>query len=482
MMIRKEKITNWGYFFVVMAFLITSGCASMVQKKELSTFNGLYSTGQYVAAANAEIKEKGEKKSDPSKLLQSLQAAAALRYAKQYGQSSSLFDECEDIIKTQNEQIMAADVASNIEAVLVNDAVLDYRGREYDGIMVNTYKALNFWQEGKRDLARVEFNRALDRQRRAKEHFAAEIAKAKKDLAKKQKEENKKIQSQNKNKKAPKLDISKNVNNPEIDKILKKRYSSLYAFKTYPDFVNPFTTYVAGLFFMSEGDYSKATTLLKETYGMVGKNTTVKDDFASLEGIKGARTNKTKYTWVVFENGLGPVKDEFRVDLPILLFTDKVKYVGIALPKLKFRNQAYSHLSIKDGGVTVGQTNVLSSMDRVVQTEFKKRYPATVTRAVTSALIKTFGQYLAQKEFGDLGGFAAALYQGATTAADIRIWTALPKEFQVAKVKAPSSGTIVLETPTGKTVNIKVPSNNSSLVYVKIPTSGAKIVYDVIKM
>lgn len=479
-MVHREKITNLGYIFALIAILLTSGCASMAQKNELSAFNDLYSSGQYIEAANAEIKEKGEKESDPSKLLQSLQAAASLRYAKQYKQSSLLFDECEDILKYHNEQIMAENMTSNMGAVLVNDAMLDYRGREYDGVMVNTYKALNFWQEGKKDLARIEFNRALDRQRRAKERFSAEITKLKDDLAKKQEEENKKAQAENKN--APKMDISKNVNNPEIDTILQEKYSNLYEFKTYPDFINPFTTYIAGLFFMSEGDYSKATTLLKEAYGMVEKNSTVANDFATVEGMTGGQNSITKYTWVIFENGLGPEKEEFRIDLPILLFTDKVKYTGIALPKLKLRNQAYSHLTVYNSENKVGQTSILSSMDRVVQTEFKKRYPATVTRAVTSTLIKTFGQYLAQKQFGNLGGFAAALYQGATTAADIRIWTALPKEFQIAKVKTPTSGLIVLETPTGHKINVTVPKNDNSLIYVKIPTSGAKIVYDVIKM
>ena len=480
MMISKDKITNSGYLIALLLILFTSGCASMAHKKELSAFNDLYSSGQYIEAANTEIKEKGEKKANPSKLLQSLQAAAALRYAQQYQQSSSLFDECEDIIKHHNEQIMAADAASNVGAVLVNDAVLDYRGREYDGVMVNTYKALNFWKEGKNDLARIEFNRALDRQRRAKERFAAEIAKLKEDLAKKQEEENKKAQAKNNN--VPLMDINKNVENPEIDSILQEKYSNLYEFKTYPDFINPFTTYIAGLFFMSEGDYSKSTTLLKEAYGMVDNNSTVADDFATVEGMIGEQKNNIQHTWIIFENGLGPEIKEFRVDLPILLFTDKVKYTGIALPKLIFRDQAFSHLTINTSTNKAVQTSVLSSMDRVVQTEFKKRYPATVTRAITSTLIKTFVQYYAQKEFGDLAGFAAALYQGATTAADIRIWTALPKEFQIAKINTPNNGVIILETPTGGKINVTVPQNSNSLVYIKIPTSGAKIVYDVISM
>jgi len=451
-----------------------------MQKKNLADFNNLYCAGHYNEAANIELKKKGEKKSDPSKLLQSLQAAAALRYAQQYQQSSAMFDECEEIIKHHNEQVMAIGVAANIGATLVNDAVLDFRGAEYDGIMVNTYKAINFWQMGDKDLARVEFNRALDRQRRAKELFAAEIEKQKEELTKKQEKENKKAQAENKN--VPKMNIDKNVNNPEIDKILREKYSNLYAFKSYPDFINPFTTYVAGLFFMSEGDYSKAATLLKEAYGMVEGNPVVSDDFASAEKMLDGQKDCKNYTWVIFENGLCPVKEEFRVDLPILLFTDKVKYTGIALPKLNLREQAYVHLVLKNSGKTVCQTSMLASMDRVVQTEFKKRYPTIVSRAVVSALIKTYGQYLAQKKYGDLGGFAVALYQAATTSADIRMWTALPKEFQLAKVKTPKDGILYIETPAGDTISVEVPKNNNSLVYVKIPTYGANAVYDIIKM
>jgi len=116
----------------------------MSAKKELSAFNTLYSSGQYLAAANLELKEKGDEKSDPSYLLQMLQAGAALRYARNYPQSTELFDECEDVIKYFNEQLFTNDVGSAIVSVLVNDASLDYRGEEYDGVMVNTYKALNF--------------------------------------------------------------------------------------------------------------------------------------------------------------------------------------------------------------------------------------------------------------------------------------------------------------------------------------------------
>jgi uncharacterized protein len=464
----RKQITICKKIVACFALIFLVGCASALQRQELNTFDQLYYTGQYNEAANMELKKKG-KRTDSSELLQALEAALALRYAKQYQKSSDIFDECEEVIKRHNEQLLSTKAAANVGATLVNDTVLDYRGTEYDGIMVNTYKALNFWQAGQNDLARVEFNRALDRQRRAKERFAAEIAKQKEELEKKQ------------NQNQSGLDFEKNANNPEIDKILREKYSNLYDFQSYPDFINPFTTYMAALFFMSEKDFSKAADLLKETWGMLEENPVVKEDFATVEKILSGQKDNKNYTWLIFENGSGPVKEEFRIDLPLFLSVDAIKYTGIALPKLKFRNQAYSHLILKDEGKELGQTILLSSMDRVVQTEFKKSYKMIVTRTLVSTLIKTYAQYLARERLGEIAGWAAGIYQAATNSADIRIWTALPKEFQIAKFKAPNSGILSVEIPGGDTINVEVPNNKNSLVYMKIPDSGVMAVYDVIE-
>lgn len=478
-LIKRNNSRGEIIIFTCAILFLGSGCASMMQRKELSEYNSLYSCGRYTEAAQMELEKKGDEKNDPSTLLQSLQAAAAYRYAKKYAESVSLFDECEDIIKHHNEALLATKIASNVGSVLANDTILSYTGTAYDGIMVNTYKALNFWQMGKTDLARVEFNRALDRQRRAKELFVAEIARQKEELRKKQEEESK---AGHDGQKTHVLDYNKNVTNPEIEKILKEKYSDIYEFKKYPDFINPFTTYLAGLFFMAEGDFSKAATILKEAHGMLEDNAIVASDFANTEKILDGHKPDRKYTWVIFENGLGPVKKEFRIDLPLLLATNKVKYTGIALPRLAFRENAFPHLLVRKNGSKPDKTCPLASMDRVVQTEFKKRFKLIVTRNIISALVKTYGQYVAQQKLGDVGGYLTALYQGVNTAADIRIWSALPKEFQVAKIASPEDGTLIIETPDGGGVKVDVPKNSNSLVYVKIPSKGARPVCDVINM
>ncbi|MBN2069146.1 MAG: hypothetical protein JW739_05865 [Opitutales bacterium] len=449
---------------------LVSACTSVQQQKKLDVFNSLYATGQYMAAAQGEIAEIGTHQTDISYLLEHLQAGVALRYAEEYQMSNEYFDRCEDFIKVHDEDVFSSS-ASNVTAILVNDAVLDYRASEYDGIMVNTYKALNFWQQGKKEDARIEFNRALDRQRRAKERFAAEIEKQNKAIQEKQAEENEHLSASGRS-----IDFDKSIKNPEIDTIISRNYSNLSEYRKYPDFVNPFTTYMAGLFFMSEGDYSKATDLLKESYGMVDTNSTLKNDFYSVEKRK-----FKKSVWVVFENGLGPVKEEFRVDLPIFLLTDQAYWTSFAFPRLELRSQAYSYLDVRKNGELLGRTEEVASMDRIVQTEFEKRFPMILTRAIVSTVVKTYLQHEAQKSMGDWGGIAAAIYQGATTSADVRIWTGLPKDFQVTKVPMPEDGVLELETPSGVQSVINLEGVESAIIYVKAPKPGVALDYSIIK-
>lgn len=476
LIIRMHKRLNWfggvKPTLIICCCLLTA-CVSTMQKGRIDAFNSLYDSGQYDAAAQGELARIGDKTDDPSMLLEHLQAGAALRYSRNYDQSNEVFDRCESFIKSYNEDVING-TAKNVTAVLVSDAATDYRAREYDGIMVNTYKAINYWQQGKTAEARVEFNRAVERQRRAKERFAKEISKQKEAIAEKQKEENAKAQGGN-------LDFNKSLDNPEVDNIIKQHYSNLSEFKKYPDFVNPFTTYMAGLFFMSEGDYSKAVDLLKESYGMVDTNSVLKSDLFDCDRMSSGQSVSKNQVWVVFENGLGPVKEEFRVDLPIFLVSDSVYYTGFALPKLVMRPSAYNYLDARKDGQQLARTEVVASMDRVIQTEFEKRYPMVVARAMVSAIIKTYLQHEAKKQ-NEWVGLIAAVYQGVTTEADLRMWTALPKDFQIAKFETPKDGLFQITAPNGMSMDFEVKPQANSVIYIKATTPGVPMEYTVIEL
>jgi hypothetical protein len=334
--------------------------------------------------------------------------------------------------------------------------------------MVNTYKALNFMISKEDELARVEFNRALDRQRRAKEEFAQEINKLKEEVEKEQE--------------AKKSRLKENIEDPQVKQLISQTYPGLDAFEAYPDFVNPFTTYLAGVYFNLVGDHSKSIDLLKEAYGMVQSNNYIAEDLAVTEKILNGDAKLNGTVWVIFENGLGPVKEEFRVDLPLFIATSKVKYAGIALPKLVSREQAYPYLSVKAGDKEYG-TQLVADMDRVVQTEFNKDFKIILTKAIISATAKAIAQYALEEQDSSAGSLASivmAAYSFATTAADVRIWSVLPKNFQVARFGMPNDKRISIIPPGGVVFDVQIPDCNNAIVYLKIPFKEALPVYDVI--
>ena len=458
------------YTFLVLLFiaLFAEGCNA--PKDALNQFDASFRTGalnnsgfdKAVSLAQSKTSEsKNPKKED---LLWSMQLGSIERMNKNYSLSNEYFDKSEDMLKYFDYQNETIDSAA---AIVTNDNIVPYVGEEYDGIMVNTYKALNFMALGDNELARVEFNRALDRQRRATEKFEKEIAKLKKELDKEQAKED--------------SYAKENVDNPEVQQLIKGRYPSLYEFKAYPDFVNPFTNYIAGVFFALIGDSSKAAPLLKESYGMVSENNYVAEDLALIEQVLDGQKELKDMVWVVFENGMGPVKEEFRIDLPFSVDKDKIKYIGIALPMLTFREKAYPYLSVSAGGQDY-QTQQVADMDRVIQTEFNKDFQGILTRAIISTTAKAVAQYALEKNndsSSTLASFLVAAYSFATTAADVRIWTTLPKDFQVARLQIPENRLITINPPGGESFQIEIPACKNSLVYVKIPFRQAKPVYDI---
>ncbi len=122
-------------------------------------------------------------------------------------------------------------------------------------------------------------------------------------------------------------------------------------------------------------------------------------------------------------------------------------------------------------------------MDRVIQTEFKKDFQGILTRAIISATGKAIAQYATQRNedsSAQLASVLVAVYSYATTAADVRMWTTLPKNFQVARFTIPQNREVTI-TPEGlNSFEVEIPACTNALVYIRIPFRQAKPVFNVI--
>lgn len=441
------------FFNTLITFALLLGACS--QKTSFMQQDQLLSSGNYSQAIKySQSKIDKADKSARDNLLWELYLGQSYFFNGEAELCISTFDEAEKLMKYHRERILSVDLAKDIGAVLTNDNARPYIGNEYDGIMLNTYKALAYLQEKDYASARVEFNRAIDRQRRAKEFFSASIAKEKDALAK-----------ERQNKSGP-TDLSDDIESETYQNILKSNYPELSSYKLYPEFVNPATNYLAGLFAMANNDKAKAEFLLKESAKMMSENNTVQKDFAEL-----SQKESEPRVWLIYEEGLAPVLDEMRIDFPVWIFTNQLNYVSVALPRMRERSGSFEYLRIRHDGQDISQTELLSSMERVMQTEFKKRYSSILQRALYSTITKSLMQHRAGDSGNNLLAFSTTLYTLLSTQADTRIWTSLPKNFHLARFKDKGYKSIELYTPEGiKLTTINLIKSKNTLIYVRIPT------------
>ena len=230
---------------------------------------------------------------------------------------------------------------------------------------------------------------------------------------------------------------------------------------------------------MSTGDYTKATDILKETYGMIKNNENassyVKSDLEyALKASSSINLKNSKYyTWIIFANGVGPSKEELRFDIPLFLVTNKISYAGIALPTFKEKPEAYSHLIVKNG-INFVNTKQVASMDKIIKAEFQKRFSTIMTRAITRTVSQSLMQHKLKKEGGLIGGLLGTVYQGFMNRADTRQWRGLPKNFQIARVPMTDNLLSINFPSSKKHLEFNLDSNKNHILFVRIATKNSK--------
>ncbi|WP_295699327.1 hypothetical protein [uncultured Helicobacter sp.] len=394
------------------ALFIMSACS---HHSDLQTFNEYYYSGQDIKAYEY-AKSKTGKNGD---VLWNLQAGMS-GFSTQTKENLMLLEQGEMLFSKYEAEGLMGGIFGNIGAMLVNENVKNYRGNIYEGVIFNYYKALNAMAQGNYGKARVEFNRANDRQRRAKDYFRKDIQKAL--------EEENKQNAQN----STLRQIDTHNSSRAISPILEQQYSNLKAFQAYEGFINPAVSYVSALFFMSEGDYAKAMDLYKESYGIT-KAKVIDEDLKVLQRRKSGRIKQT-YTWLIIEDGRSAMKYDTSLNLPSFYVSSEILHIGVSIPTLVEGKATSSNYQAQSYSGETFQAYEISDMDKVIANEFQKQLPFILTRAITSAILKATTQAALSDQLGTLGALAGAIYSAGTTNADIRISTALPKRILAMQI------------------------------------------------
>lgn len=423
----------------LLAAFAVQGCAGGVSARDVAGYDNQLATGNYAGASTLATGAGGiGADGRSSNLLWSLNAGAATTYSGDGSRTILVLDEAEAMMKRR-------DLGTTAEKG-------QYHARTYDGVMVNAYKAISAMHDGHSDIARTELLRSEDRQSRAETDYQAEVAADR---------------------------ASGGGDSAELQGMLSSARSNaeyqaasrdMANYGAYKPFINPFATYLAGLYFLNTADDNKekARNAFQRVRGVIGGSVLVDGDYA----LATQRTKFTPKTWVIFENGQGSTLVEYSLTFPVP-FVGRHSGVGVAtvaMPRLQENAAAAAGLLVGEHG---DRTSVIGNFDYVMRSEFQRRYPAILSIAVAEAIAKIALQNAAAQEKTGLALLAAIVVSNISTA-DVRSWSALPKDFQVARIEAPKDGMVRLRTDTGAEFgSIKVPTDASSIVYVKALRPGS---------
>jgi len=456
--------------FAAFIGVVATGCQTYQQQNQVIHYWRAGNLTNAVAEATRMVTKNPTGK---DAVIWRLEQAAVLRANGQYEDSNKAFQQAEDQIDKYAENAKVH-LGAEAGALLSNQANLAYEGHYYDGIMVNTYKALNYLALGEIDKARPEIIRAYQRQQDAVEENKRRIEKVQAEAASH----------------TNSVAIQKAQDDARFKSTFQTNYTALDNLKPYSDYVNPFTVYLDGLYFMANAadasDLERAHKSFERVSGFAGDNDYVKQDLASIDGlINGKHLEPT--TYVIFETGCAPERDQVRIDVPIIL--SKLSYVGAAFPTLRFQDGYVSSLTVTANNTNMN-TALLSSMDSVIGLDFKNEIPMITTKTIASTVAKAAAAYAindaANQQSVVAGLFsqlATAAYQASVNVADTRTWTTLPKEFQVCRIPTPADHKLDLATSDGlEKSSVTLNDGAINLVYVKSISPGTPLLVSQIKL
>ena len=464
-----KKIRTCRGGLLVLALALTwvglfTGCQTYKPPRER------WVAGDYAGAAKEYGAKATNNQTGKDAVIWSVEYATTLRANGQLKESSAEFDTAEEAFNRYEEQGKTS-ISGVTSALLVNQATVPYEGRDYDKVMVNVYKALNFIQLGETDKARVEFFRAAQRQQDAEENNKRRIEKLE-EAAEKLKESKEKGADKGKEM------ADKAREHTNFTHQVQTNYGYLDEFKAKANYVNPFAYYLDALFFLTansdRSDLERARDSFRFTLGSIGENKFIKQDLEMLDQLLQG-VEMPSMTYVIFETGTAPLRSQIRLDIPLFLVgVQDVPYVGAAFPTLKVQNGHLPSLNVSAGG-TNETTILLTSMDNVVGQAFKDELPSIITKTLISTTVKAaalYGAVKATKKQNIWVQIAVkatiAVLQASVNIADTRTWNTLPKEIQFCRIPTPADRKIELSGPNGTLkTELTLGDGKINLIYVK---------------
>ncbi|MFP4351240.1 MAG: COG3014 family protein [Puniceicoccaceae bacterium] len=439
--------------------LLLAGCSTYNDKVAAVRQN--WSAGSWEGALAVGKTWTAGRGDSRNEVLYGLEEGTLLRAAERFEESQAAYDSTWERIREMDEKAEVR-ISQQGLALLVNPGQTDYEARTYDRIMLHTYSALNHLTLGDPGAARVALNRAYQSQQRAVEKNSDRIRRTKKEI------------EENRDDTAEQIDVAKIAEAPETGRKLDALYEPVRSLEPYAPYVNPFSVYLDGLYFLNfaadGSDLERGLKSMERVHSLNPGSEWLREEYALARDIVDGKGQPDSVV-VLFETGLPPIREAEKIELPLFLFgSDSVPYFAAAFPVLRFQSPFPAALSVEAGGET-RRTSTIADMDRVIAQEFRDHESLVVTQAILSAATKAAVVYAARSQAKD-GSAAQALidifgivYQAATNEPDLRTWFTLPKQIQGTRVPMPEDRRLTIGFP-GSNQKIEIALENGKVLVV----------------
>lgn len=483
---------------IILCCVALSGCRTT--RDILVDYEKDLSIGNYERAC-VEVSAKA-KTAGVDQLMWQLLAGSAYYMSGRSAEAIAQFDAAEDAFEEYDKSSVFERGGEGLWAMLNNDKSLSYDGGGEDRVFTCLYKAVDYMTQGRIAAARSEF-------RRAALHQEDWIDERRKDIAAAEEKMEDETAAHLRQNGGNRMEQARYVNTILTDASFVAEMQKEYGYNVFSsgnlatmrrdDYVNPYLQHLTGIFrWLNSQDRGNGAAEMLRHASEIVSNSVVDADYSDCLN----RRPPVNQVWIYAEDGLCPHREEFVIHLPLILIpyaNRYVQYAGVAFPRLKKRAAAAQNWTVR-AGHAVQPFSLLADIDKLVKTEYDVYMRGAVKRELTRAVMKVCAQIAAgiaaekarersrdkaargednrreQTTFWILKAvqslFAVADY--ATTSADIRSWTSLPKCVRVIRVERPSDGKIAVDAGAER-VELIVPEGNT-IVFLRKPALHAQTV------
>jgi hypothetical protein len=393
-----------GVVFALLALFVSS-CSA--HRELYPRLESMAAAGQYEQAAQL-IESKKDEYGARNAVLYNLDRGVMYHYAGKYKESNEAFEAAEK----RMDELWTESISGNVAAFLSNDNTLPYQGEDFEQVVVNIYRALNYAQLGELDGALVEARKVneklqfinskyeeKDRNEYREDAFARLLAGLFYELGGTREDLNDAF-----------------ISNRLAVGIYDKDFQPLYGTPA-PAVLR--ANYLTTASFMGSEEFNKALARFPEAPSI-------------------AESEKRKQAQLLFVHfaGRGPVKVEDSINA----IMPDANLIRIAFPRYVRRSYLIAGAQVRVDGQVAERLQEGAPLGAIAVKNLANRKGRIAAKAIARATTKYVASRVAQEsarrrseELGLLAWLAGNVYTAVSEQADLRAWQTLPDRVLIGR-------------------------------------------------